>query len=91
MVHISCMQSIGIAEKCLAFFQVKGVLVDFIEHFAFFYISELDLRMPVPQKRAGLVSGKPLIAYQTGECAVPVLFQFFSCVVGDDLHETMPP
>ena len=91
MVHISCMQGIGIAEKCLAFFQVKGVLVDFIEHFTFFYISELYLRMPVPQKRSGFISGKTFIAYQARKCTVAVLFQFFSGCVGDDLHEKRSP
>ena len=84
------MKNIGIAKKCLAFLKVKGVLVDLVEHFSFFYIGELDLRMPVPQKGAGFIAGKPLVAYQKRECAVPVLFQFFACGVCDDLHERSP-
>lgn len=86
MVHISGMKNIGIAKKCLAFLKVKGVLVDLVEHFSFFYIGELDLRMPVPQKGAGFIAGKPLVAYQEWEGAVSVFFQFFSGGICDDLQ-----
>ena len=86
MVHVTGVKGVGIAEKHLPLFQVKGVLIDFIKHFAFMDISKFDLRMPVPEKGAGFVTGKPFVAYQKRKSAVTVLLQFFSRVICDDLH-----
>ena len=83
---MSGMKGIGIAKDCLSLFQVKGILIDLVEHFALFDIGKLDLRMPVPQKGTGLIAGKPLVAYQEWEGAVSVFFQFFSGGICDDLH-----
>lgn len=71
------MKGIGIAKDCLSLFQVKGILIDLVEHFALFDIGKLDLRMPVPQKGTGLIAGKPLVAYQEWEGAVSVFFSSF--------------
>ena len=90
LVHITCMKGIGIAKKRLAFFQVKGVLIDLVKHFAFFYIGKFDFGMPVPQKGAGFIAGKTFITYQKRKGVVSVLFQFFACVVGNNLHEISP-
>lgn len=77
LIHISGMKCIGISKDCLSLFQVKGILIDLVEHFALFDISKLDLRMPVPQKGTGLIAGKPLVAYQEWEGAVSVFFSSF--------------
>ncbi len=49
-------------------------------------IGKLDLRMPVPEKGTGFVTGKPFVAYQERKSAVTVLLQFFSGGICDDLH-----
>ena len=55
VLHFSGMQSIGIAEDDVAFFQMKGEIVYPIMHGSFFYICDLNLRMAVPHKGIGII------------------------------------
>ena len=48
-------------------------------------ISKFDLRMPVPEKGAGFVAGKFLVAYQQRKFITAMFLQFFLWAVGYDL------
>ena len=86
-IHFSHMKCIGIAEYGLSLPDMEGLIIEVIEHFALFHQSQFDFRMPVPEERAGFISGKFFVADQLRKTVITVIFQFFLELVGDDLHK----
>jgi hypothetical protein len=68
---------IGISQKDISCFHVVGTLVYFIENLSIQDKGDFYLRMPVPEKGAGFVAGKFLIAYQQWKFITAMFLQFF--------------
>ena len=68
------MQNAGVTEHNIPGFQMIGKIIDTITDSAGLHIGDLNLRVPVPHKRAGVIFRKPLVAYQEREMFAAMLF-----------------
>ena len=56
-VALSGVQNVGVPKKYLAFFQMKGIMVDMVKHFSMGNQSDFDFRVPVSEKGTRFIIG----------------------------------
>ena len=83
---MSGMQGILVTEKSLTFVEMINLVVDLIENIAGGNQCQLDLRMPVPAKRAQVKRRQALMTDEQGKCETAVGLQFFLVVIRENLH-----